>query len=91
MEQIHTAVQKNGYDVIIKPGDIFKHYKGNLYKVICISCDSENLTWYVVYETLYDNKVSKIWHRPLDMFLGFVEIDGQQIRRFELVSGHPYE
>jgi hypothetical protein len=69
----------------IKAGDIFRHYKGNLYKVICVSCHSEDLSWYVVYETLYDNKVSTIWHRPLEMFLGTLEVDGKQVRRFEKV------
>jgi len=69
----------------INPGDIFKHYKGNLYKVICISRHSEDLAWYVVYETLYDNAVSRIWHRPIDMFLGTLEIDGKHVQRFEKV------
>ena len=69
----------------IQAGDIFKHYKGNLYKVICISRHSEDLVWYVVYETLYDNKVSTVWHRPLDMFLGTLEVDGKTVQRFEKV------
>lgn len=71
---------------LIQAGDIFRHYKGNLYKIICVSCHSEDLTWYVVYETLYDNNVSKIWHRPLDMFLGSLEVDGKRVQRFEKVT-----
>jgi len=70
----------------IQAGDIFKHYKGNLYKIICISRHSEDLVWYVVYETLYDNTVSKIWHRPLDMFLGTLEVDRKRVQRFEKVT-----
>ncbi len=69
----------------IQAGDTFKHYKGNLYKVICISRHSEDLAWYVVYEALYDNKVSTVWHRPLDMFLGTLEVDGKSVQRFEKV------
>ena len=67
----------------IKPGQLWRHYKGNDYRIIAISCHSEDLTWYVVYETLYDNKVSKIWHRPLEMFLSTVEVDGASVPRFK--------
>jgi hypothetical protein len=69
----------------IKPGELWRHYKGNDYRIIAISCHSEDLTWYVVYETLYDNKVSKIWHRPLEMFLSTVEIDGAVVPRFKKI------
>src|SRR5260221_10346364 len=53
----------------VQPGQIWRHYKNKDYRIITISCYSEDLKWYVVYEALYDNPVSKIWHRPLDMFL----------------------
>jgi hypothetical protein len=70
----------------IRKGDIYEHYKGNLYKIIDLSCHSEDLSWYVVYETLYHNEVSAIWHRPLEMFLGTLEIDGKEVRRFKKVE-----
>jgi len=66
----------------IKPHDIWQHYKGGHYRIIALSCHSEDLTWYVVYETLYDNNISRIWHRPLEIFLGTLELDGQTIPRF---------
>ena len=87
MEQTtHQITTINTVHPLIQAGDIYKHYKGNLYQIICISCHSEDLTWYVVYKTLYDNKVSTIWHRPLDMFLGTLEIDGKQVQRFEKIT-----
>jgi hypothetical protein len=70
----------------IQPGQIWQHYKGNNYRIIAISCHSEDLTWYVVYETLYDNQVSKIWHRPLEMFLETIEIDGITMPRFKHIE-----
>src|SRR5437868_15477168 len=70
----------------IKPGDIYEHYKGKRYRIIGISCHSEDLTWYVVYEALYDNPVSKVWHRPLEMFLGTLEVDGKEVQRFVRVE-----
>jgi len=68
------------------PGAIFEHYKGKRYKILGVSCHSEDLTWYVVYETLYDNPVSRIWHRPLDMFLGMHEVNGVVVERFRRVG-----
>lgn len=66
----------------IRPGEIWRHYKGKNYRIIAISRHCEDLTWYVVYETLYDNPDSKIWHRPLEMFLGVINIDGALVQRF---------
>lgn len=70
----------------ISTGEIWRHYKGNDYRIIALSRHTEDLTWYVVYEALYDNEVSKIWHRPLDMFLGTLEIDGKVAQRFTRVQ-----
>lgn len=50
-------------------GGTYEHYKGKLYKVLMVSKNVDDLSWWVVYETLYDNPVSNIWHRRLDDFL----------------------
>jgi hypothetical protein len=70
----------------INPGEIWRHYKNKDYRIIAISCNTEDLTWYVVYEALYDNQVSKIWHRPLDMFLEDIEVDGEMVSRFKRIE-----
>ena len=70
----------------IQPGQIWRHYKNKDYRIITVSCSSEDLTWWVVYEALYDNHVSKIWHRPLDMFLETIEIDGKVVPRFKCIE-----
>lgn len=70
----------------ISTGEIWRHHKGNDYRIIALSRHTEDLSWYVVYEALYDNEVSKIWHRPLDMFLGTLEIDGKVAQRFTRVQ-----
>jgi len=66
----------------IKPNQIWRHYKNKDYRIIAISCCTETLQWYVVYEALHDNEISTIWHRPLNMFLETVEIDGISMPRF---------
>ena len=74
-------------------GGIYKHFKGNLYKVINIGYDSEtNINGIskklVIYEALYDDH--KIWVRPYDMFVSKVDKekypDVLQEYRFELID-----
>ena len=66
---------------------IYKHYKtGNFYKVMGVGKHSESLEDLVFYEALYDNKLSKLWARPLKMFEESVEKGGKQIKRFEFVK-----
>ena len=74
-------------------GGIYKHFKGNLYKVINIDYDSEtNINGIskklVIYEALYDDH--KIWVRPYDMFVSKVDKekypDVLQEYRFELID-----
>ena len=69
-----------------KPG-IYQHYKGKKYRVIGVAKHSETLEDMVVYEALYENEVSKLWVRPLDMFLEEVEIDGKIVPRFKYEEG----
>lgn len=69
----------------VVPGEIWRHYKGNDYRIIAVSCHTEDLSWYVVYEALYENSVSKIWHRPLNMFLESLEVNGEIVKRFNKV------
>ena len=64
----------------------YKHYKGNFYKVLGVAKHSEALEDLVVYECLYDNPKSKLWVRPLKMFIGDIEIGGKKIPRFEFIE-----
>ncbi len=66
-------------------GGLYQHYKGNKYKVHGVVKHSETLAELVLYEALYENKLGKMWVRPKEMFLEFIEIDGSKIPRFELI------
>ena len=64
----------------------YRHFKGMEYRVLCVAKHSETLEDMVVYEALYDNKVSKIWVRPLKMFEEKVEVGGKLVSRFEFIG-----
>lgn len=67
---------------MIKSG-IYKHYKGNEYKVITQARHSETLEDLVVYQALYGER--GFWVRPLKMFLENVKLGENIIPRFEWV------
>ena len=72
----------------IQIGKKYKHFKGNLYKVLDIANDSESDGKIVVYESLYGEHVH--WARPYDMFNSLVDHekypDVKQKYRFEEVD-----
>lgn len=64
---------------------IYKHYKGNKYKVLAIAKHSETLEDMVVYQALYGN--NDIWVRPLSMWDEEVLVNGEKVHRFTLLKG----
>ena len=67
----------------IQPGR-YKHYKGGEYQVIDLVCHSETEECLVLYQPLYGE--SKLWVRPLTLFLEPVLIEGQWLPRFAFVE-----
>lgn len=65
---------------------IYRHYKGNTYRVIGVAKHSETLEDLVVYESLCQNDTSQLWVRPLAMFIEEVEVDGKWVPRFARIG-----
>lgn len=62
----------------------YKHYKGKLYEVLDVARHSETLEYFVIYKTLYGD--FDTWIRSLEMFTETIEVNGVQVKRFELVE-----
>lgn len=66
-----------------REGEIYRHYKGNVYRVVALAKHSETLEELVVYEEV--GKPGKVWARPAHMWDEIVSVDGKSVRRFELI------
>ena len=73
---------------------IYRHYKGQRYRVLGMARHSETLEPLVVYQALYGEH--GLWVRPAAMFCETIELDGEPIARFALeqaeiepASDHP--
>ncbi|MDD4493403.1 MAG: DUF1653 domain-containing protein [Eubacteriales bacterium] len=66
------------------PNGIYRHYKGNVYRVICVAKHSETLEDMVVYTDVIDGE--KNWARPLSMWNEDVTVNGESKPRFEFIA-----
>jgi hypothetical protein len=64
----------------------YEHYKGDKCTVLGVAKHSEALEEMVVYTHKYENELSAIWVRPLEMFLENVVVDGKKIPRFKKID-----
>ena len=69
--------------------EYYRHFKGNIYRVLHIAKHSETLEDMVVYQAMYGEK--GIWVRPQTMFEEVIERDGRTFRRFEPISDEEAE
>ena len=66
----------------LRPG-IYRHFKGNEYRLLYTAKHSETLEDMVVYQALYGER--GIWVRPAAMWLEEVERDGYRGPRFQWI------
>ena len=67
----------------IRPG-LYRHFKGNMYRVLYNAKHSETMEDMVVYQALYGEK--GIWVRPRAMFCEEITRDGKTFKRFEYID-----
>ena len=65
-------------------GKFYRHFKGNVYRVLHIAKHSETLEEMVVYQAMYGER--GVWIRPKAMFEEVIERDGKTFRRFSPIS-----
>ncbi|MEO5828981.1 MAG: DUF1653 domain-containing protein [Rhodanobacter sp.] len=61
---------------------IYRHYKGQRYRVLGTAQHSETMEPLVVYQALYGD--FGLWVRPAAMFCETIELDGEPLPRFAL-------
>jgi hypothetical protein len=69
----------------LRPGQVWRHYKGNHYKILALGKHSETGEVLVAYERMEDQH---IYFRPITLFFADVEWNGSIVPRFVLVSDH---
>jgi len=63
---------------------IYRHYKGNLYRLLFIAHHSETLEEMVIYQDV--NAPEKVWARPAKMWEETVAVGGCSRSRFEYLA-----
>ena len=69
--------------------EYYRHFKGNVYRILHIAKHSETLEEMVVYQAMYGER--GVWVRPKSMFDEVIERDGKAFRRFSPISGEEAE
>lgn len=81
-EKVGTGMMNpHGIDV---PAGYYKHFKGNIYRVLGKAIHSETQESMVVYQAEYGEK--QLFVRPTAMFIDTLERDGVTHKRFQLMT-----
>jgi hypothetical protein len=76
-----SASTKAGTAMTVVAG-VYRHYKGQSYRVLGTARHSETMEPLVVYQALYGER--GLWVRPAAMFSEIIEVNGAPVARFAL-------
>jgi hypothetical protein len=65
-DELKDQAQIHAQGYAIAPGDVFRHYKGGLYVIVCVSIKEDTLDTLITYRS---NKKGTIWTRTASNFL----------------------
>lgn len=65
-------------------GKTFKHYKGNIYRIVGEAVHSETHEDLMIYQDQAD--VTKTWARPKEMFFENIIFEGKEVPRFSIIE-----
>ncbi|MBC7836931.1 DUF1653 domain-containing protein [Acetobacteraceae bacterium] len=68
-----------------RAGEVYKHYKGDTYKVVGLALHSNEDVWMVVYEPMHENPDAALFTRPLKDWREVVEWKGEKVERFQIL------
>lgn len=68
----------------VKINGLYKHYKGNVYKVLNVAQHTETFETLVIYQDVDNN--DKIWARPISMWNDDVLVNDKFVKRFSLIK-----
>jgi hypothetical protein len=63
-------------------GEVWRHYKGDSYRVTGLALHSSTDEWMVLYEPMYENAATEFFTRPLSEWSEVVEWEGKKVARF---------
>jgi len=69
-----------------KNGEVYRHYKGDRYRVLLLAEHSNDEEWMVVYEAMYENPDAPYFTRPLREWSERVEWQGSASKRFTHIN-----
>lgn len=73
-------------DICPKVGEVYRHYKGDLYKVVLIAEHNDPDELCVIYEAVYENPAFPHYSRLLKSWQEEVEWNGERVKRFTKVE-----
>jgi hypothetical protein len=86
MDALQTRLrQELNHPSVPVPQSLWKHYKGNVYKVDCIGIRESTGELEVCYRPV-DDSLGCFWIRPLSEWNQFVSHGDIQVKRFSLVK-----